>query len=60
MFEQAFKNIDDVLRKEAGYTTETGLHRASLLAALPEISRRLSKEHHACDACRADIPARCL
>jgi type I restriction enzyme M protein len=22
MFEQAFKNIDDVLRKEAGYTTE--------------------------------------
>ena len=41
MFEQAFKNIDDVLWKEAGCASELGgLHRANFLALVPEISRR--------------------
>ena len=40
MFEQAFKNIDDVLWKEAGCTTELRLHRADVVAPLPEIPRR--------------------
>ncbi len=37
MFEQAFKNIDDVLWKEAGCTTELDYYRADLLAAVPEV-----------------------
>jgi type I restriction enzyme M protein len=30
MFEQAFKNIDDVLRKEAGCTTELNYTRQTV------------------------------
>ena len=37
MFEQAFKNIDDVLWKEAGLFLGTGLHRADVVAAVLEV-----------------------
>jgi hypothetical protein len=37
MFEQAFKNIEDVFWKEAGLHHRDPLHRADLLAAFPEI-----------------------
>jgi len=35
MFEQAFKNIDDVLRKEAGCTTELDYTEQHLVAPFP-------------------------
>jgi hypothetical protein len=37
MFEQAFKNIDDVLSKEAGCTTELDYTEQTFLAAFPEV-----------------------
>lgn len=38
MFEQTFKNIDDVLRKVAGCGSEAGLTQANLLAVVSETS----------------------
>jgi type I restriction enzyme M protein len=40
MFEQAFRNIDDILHKEAWLHHRTRLHRADVLAAVPEVPRR--------------------
>ena len=43
MFEQAFKNIDDVLRKEAGCTTELDYtEQTSWLLFLKYLDRRVS------------------
>ena len=39
MFEQAFKNIDDILWKEAGCTTELDYTGTNLMAAVSKISR---------------------
>jgi hypothetical protein len=34
MFEQAFKNIDDVLRKEAGCSSELGAESAAVIETI--------------------------
>ncbi|MEP7350930.1 MAG: hypothetical protein ABI668_13410 [Sphingorhabdus sp.] len=39
MFEQTFKNIDDVLRKEAGCTTELDYTEQTSWIALPKSAR---------------------
>jgi hypothetical protein len=37
MFEQTFRNIDDVLWKEAGLRHGAGLHGTDLVDAVPEV-----------------------
>jgi hypothetical protein len=41
VFQQVFKTVDDLLRKDAGCNIRTRLHRAVFMAVVPQVPRRI-------------------